>query len=530
MPLGHAVAAAVAGQQVEHRRAAAGQHGQQFRRGQAAHARRRQFDGQRHAGQQPQQLRDGPLLLRVGVEVRGRRARPVDEQGHRGLTGLGLVGRALRRGSRARRVGQIDGRGHRQSGQLEDMLAIDVQPLPRGDQQVQRGRVGQQALHQRLGHADQLFAVVQQQQAALAGQGTGNALQQVAPLHAQGVGDGVQRAGGVAAVHQRDEDHLAEAEPLGRTGGRPGDGFGQRAGHLDGQARLAAAAGAQHGDQPLMAHHFAQAGGVDFGAEQARPERRQLAGRRPGGRLSGARGRHPRHRLQPFGQCRQAAAFLDHPVVIEARQQIAAHQPFGAVPVAAAQVALELDRVAGQRTGRGAHAQAVGQDHRLDSRRVLARFEQALQHRQRLAQPVAAHVQRDAGPQQFDQLFARVHAVGRQRKAGQQQYHGARRKTGDAALGAVRLGRAQQAHRPAHARHGDIASARTLREGSLHGVRGVGRHGQLWSAQHSVRSPTRPAPDGAASDTASPAASAVHACRSGRLQLKAQAGPPRCRP
>ena len=143
----------------------------------------------------------------------------------------------------------------------------------------------------------------------------------------------------------------------------------------------------------------------------------------------------------------QTLAFIVDPFVEVARHQLAAVQRHGTLGLAGAHQLLKTDRVAAQSAGCGAHAHAVGQHH--GRARHTGRFQHALQCRQHLTQAVAPHRQRHAGPQQFNQFFARVGAVRRQRQPRQQRGHGAGRKA-VAPLDAVKhLHRAQEAHLPA---------------------------------------------------------------------------------
>ena len=197
---------------------------------------------------------------------------------------------------------------------------------------------------------------------------------------------------------------------------------------LDGEPRLAAAAGAEHRDEAVRQHLAAQARALHVGAEDAREVGRQ----RGVANVGRARGGSRRRRGWGAGnagddqavmQGDEAGALVVDPLIVEARQQFAAVERTRFGDAAGAGVALEVRHVAGQAAGHDAHADAVSLQHRRH--RAAHGFEQALEREQRLAQAIPPGVERHAGPQQLDQFFACVGTRRPQRQARQQGGDGA---------------------------------------------------------------------------------------------------------
>ncbi len=250
----------------------------------------------------------------------------------------------------------------------------------------------------------------------------------------------------------------------------------ERVRQLDREPRLAAAPRAEQGDEPVRQYFGAQAHAFGVTAEEARQVNGQGAaahvdGRAPRGarrRAAGAarhavRGQRARH-VGRQGLCRfcggccaveqgrQAAAFGLHPVVIEPGQQLAGVERNRPCMPALAHVVLERLHVARDGAGHDAQAQPVGQHHgrRVRPRRAgrRCRLQPLAQREQRLAQAVAAHVERHAGPDQVDQLFACMAALREQRQPGEQRADTAAAEVGERHAAALRPQAAEQLHAP----------------------------------------------------------------------------------
>ena len=401
------------------------------------------------------------MVARAEVEVGAGISRPVDEQGHRRAgRGAGEVGVSRRQGQR---LGADQG------------LAVEAEGTARSDQHVQLRQRRQQGAELGDGCADELFEVVQHQQHRLPGQRGHQVDAVVAGLGRQLQGTAHRRdhlRRGLAG-HQRNES--AARKGRHRRIGRPVQDFAQRLNDLDRQPRLAAAAGPPQRDQPLRPHQRAHASHRHVGAKQARQVRRQRqcqrcqAGalqHRSGNRRRRFAGRLRCRRAQTLVHRSQTLAFVVDPLVEVAGHELAPVQRLRRLHLAAARQLLESPHVAGQRAGHDAQRQAVGLQHRRAGH--AGRLEQALQRRQHLAQPIAADRQFNAGPQQLDQLLARMRALGCQRHAGQKRGHGARREAGDRVHAVAGLDGAQQADLPA--RLGGLPA----RTGGSHVLQSVG--------------------------------------------------------
>ena len=384
---------------------------------------------------------------------------------------------------------------------------------------MQRRQQRQQFGQRSFSAAHQLLEVVQHQQHTLAGQRLGQRRRATGGGARQGqrAGDGVQHLRRIFTSHQRNESNALKRQRRRCAGfSLPRGWLAQRLRHFNAQAGLAAAPRAQQRDQPARQHQGAQAGRGHVGAEQPRQvggqcggsgfwegsrHWRMAHGRGDGrGRIRGRcrwrwRGRHSGCQrqgqrrvlpalMQPVMHCvmqrvmqrNQALPLHINPLIVVARHQLATVQRQRLGGTATAGQAFKFHRVTGQCAAHGAHNQAVGLQHR--SPRHASRFQQALQRRQHLAQPVAAYVQRHAGPQQFNQLFPRVRTVRRQRHPRQQRGHGARRETGYALHAVKHLHRAQQAHLPARLARGRGGGRRGRRHRGHWGSHSGGRGGR----------------------------------------------------
>ena len=148
-------------------------------------------------------------------------------------------------------------------------------------------------------------------------------------------------------------------------------------------------------------------------------------------------------------QVREAAALGLHPVVIEAWQQLAGVERDGPRMLVFAHAGFERDHVTADGAGHHAQTQPIGQQHRGRWRPAGPwRLQPLAQREQRLAQPVAAHVERHAGPDQVDQLFARVAALRIQRQPRQQRADASAAEVREHHVAALRPQAAQQLHAP----------------------------------------------------------------------------------
>ena len=152
-----------------------------------------------------------------------------------------------------------------------------------------------------------------------------------------------------------------------------------------------------------------------------------------------------------------------------AGQELAAIERERVGVAALADRALEVERVALEGACDDADARAVGDDHRSRHRR--RRLEQRAQGEQRLAQAVAAGVRIDAGPEQFDQLLARVAARRVERETAEQGGDAAAAEALDRLLAVVG---AEAAEHPDPLPRGvrRRARGRRRRHGSVAGTRG----------------------------------------------------------
>ena len=302
---------------------------------------------------------------------------------------------------------------------------------------MQRWQPRQQFGQSALGTADELLEVVQHQQHALAAERSHQAGHAVAAGRAaagqlQGAGDGGLHLRRVFAGHQRNKGDAFERQRRSavfrRASGPQRAVLTQGLRDFNPEPRLAAAARPEQGDQAARKHQRPQTRCGHVGAEQTGEVGRQRCrrGTGHGRRFSGLLGRclrwRSRHR-QAAVQRGQALAFVGDPLVVEAGHQLAAVQRQSLGGAAGAGQALESQRVAAECATHHTQRHAVGQQH--GRARRAGRFEQALQRGQRLPQPVAPHVQRHTGPQQFNQFFARMRALGRQRQPRQQGRGGA---------------------------------------------------------------------------------------------------------
>ena len=231
---------------------AAGQHTQLFTqfglqpRAQAVHAqpaqaRRRQFDGQRHA---VELAADGHHTIDVGLGEHELR-----------VAGLGAGFKERHRAGLAGALHGVDvgfaGSVCRRCGQWPQPHTLFLRQLQRhlaGGQQVQARRTRQQGAGQ-CGHAvGQVFAVVQHQQAAAGGQGGGQRFR----AHRR------RRRQAECGRHRHgDQRRVDQGCQLGHHGA-VGQGGAELVGQRARQARLANAGRAQQGDHRLRQHGLAQ--------------------------------------------------------------------------------------------------------------------------------------------------------------------------------------------------------------------------------------------------------------------------------
>lgn len=377
----------------------------QLRRRVCGHARGREFQRQRHAVEQPHQRRHCGQRIGIGLEIGPRRPRAVDEQGHRRVV------------AQRRQVGI--GSGQRQAAERKLLLAGQPEAPAR---------------------AHQLLEVVQHQQHRRVGQTRPQRRQRVGPAGMRGTCQCIERVVLVAAIGQRHEDDAGEGAAIGRFGVGPSRRCSaQRVRRLQAQPRLAAAARPDDADQALALHQAGQARNLVGDAEDACPGGRQ--------RVVGDRGQargFGRARLDAFELRLQARARVEHPFVVEARHQLAATGGVrGLVRTALHQIG-EADGVAFDAAGPQPQRAAIGVDHGF-----AVGLEKALERGQRPAQAVAPHVQRHPGPQQFDQLLARVRALWLQGQQGRQRRCLLGRQALHAAFVVPQFNRAQQPQTPA---------------------------------------------------------------------------------
>ena len=417
------------------------QQGTHLGQAQAAHARRGQLDGQRQAMQRAHDVDHQALVAGTQVEVGSRGAGAIQEEGQRGV-------------ERLRRQVVVDfGQGQRRQHLLD--LAVEPEHAARGHEQVQLRQVRQPARHVVAAGFDELLEVVQHQQHAPAGQAAGHALCGVGTLAAavlvQRVQQGVEHLGAVAARGQRHEGD--EVEGRSRIT-RPASGAAAAhrplrpgACHLHRQPRLAGAARSAQHHQTLLGQGRCQRVAHGVEADQARQVARQPGVGHCGRRGRGKGSRHPGG--QGFGPGGVVRTGLQHPFVEMPRQQLTLAAARRHLGLAARQRLVEGVHVAGHRAGDEADGAPIGYQHGVGRRASGRSLEQAAQHRQRLAQPVAAGLTIRTGPQQVDQLFARMLPLRRHRQAGQQQRDGPRGQARRPACAVQQLDSAQQAQPPA---------------------------------------------------------------------------------
>ena len=162
------------------RHAITNQHAAQVGQAQAAHARRRQLDGQRQAMQRRHDVGHRGVVALAEVEVGTRGAGAVDKQRHRRVEGMVLQGRAgFRQGQRGQ--GVFD-------------FAVQPQRAARRDEQVQLRQPLQPARDVCAGGFHELLEVVQHQQHATASQRAFNARVVVVAVGGSAVAMGLHRA------------------------------------------------------------------------------------------------------------------------------------------------------------------------------------------------------------------------------------------------------------------------------------------------------------------------------------------------
>ena len=168
---------------------------------------------------------------------------------------------------------------------------------------------------------------------------------------------------------------------------------------------------------------------------------------------------------------RQAMPLLDHPVVVEAGEQLAAVERERGRAAALAQSGLESGHVALEASRHDAHTDAIGVEHR--PRSGSDRLEDLAQAEQGLAQPVAPGVDGHAGPEQLDQLLARMLALRMDREAGEEEKHAARAELHPLLVGSADGGGAEQSDVPRVGGDGRAARGRNDR---CHGARRSGQY------------------------------------------------------
>ena len=200
------------------------------------------------------------------VEVGARGAGAVDKQRHRRVEGMVLQGRAgFRQGQRGQ--GVFD-------------FAVQPQRAARRDQQVQLRQPLQPARDVCARGFHELLEVVQHQQHAAAGQRAFDTRRVVGggavAVGLHGTHHGVVHLRCRAAGRQRHEgDKVEHRAGCSRCEGQPGGTLGQRTGHFDGQAGLAATARAAQHHQAALRHGGGQRSAVGFETDQARQVLRQ---------------------------------------------------------------------------------------------------------------------------------------------------------------------------------------------------------------------------------------------------------------
>jgi hypothetical protein len=188
----------------------------------------------------------------------------------------------------------------------------------------------------------------------------------------------------------------------------------------------------------------AEEGAGAGGHAQVVGPRRRLPRRR---RREHARARRQgRYGVQRLEHGLEPLALLHDPVVVEAGEQLAAVALARRGAQALVGQLLELDGVAGDRRWVPLHGETVGREHAATD--PTRRLQHAAQHGQRRAEAVAADVGRDVGPDELDELLARVALVRTQGQAGEQRRDGATRQSRQHHVATAQLETAQQADLP----------------------------------------------------------------------------------
>jgi hypothetical protein len=232
----------------QHGGVAAGQHTEAVREaggdgfdGHRAHARGGELDRERQAVQAPADVRHVMGVLRRHLEIRLHRGGAIDEEAHR----LRIV----------------------QHAHLVDRFARDVQRLAAGSQDAHVLACLQELLGEIRGRLEDVLAVVEDHQHALALRVARQRLDHRAPgilLHAQHRGERVRHALFVGHGRQLHEPHaVGEFEEQARA-------------HLQRQARFPRAAHAHERGQAPGAERFADVGDLLLAADEARELRGQV--------------------------------------------------------------------------------------------------------------------------------------------------------------------------------------------------------------------------------------------------------------